>query len=395
VSRGNNDQLRERVIACCLELIRTPSPSGDERAAAAVAEAWMNRLGYDRVWIDDHGSVVGQVVGTGGAGPHLLFDGHLDTVSVTSEDLWRYPPFAGEIANGAIWGLGAADMKGPLAAMLCSVAAVPRESFRGTITVTSSVAEEHLEGAALAAILDALADREPVDMVVIGEGTRNEVGVAQKGRAGISITAAGRSAHSSTPGKGVNAVYSMVEAITRIRALPVHDDPILGPALMELTEIVSAPRPGSGMIPNSCTTIWDRRIVRGESADSVLAELREGVADIPGIEVTFEAASMRSWTGSTLRLPASFHAAWETDPECRLVEAAVGAAAAAGGEATTRALPYCTNGSVCAAERTLPTIILGPSDPALFHVVDEHIAIADLQRGTTIYTGLIERLLGC
>lgn len=354
----------------------------------------MHRLGYDRVWVDAHGSVVGQVVGTGGDGPHLLFDGHLDTVPVTSEELWRHPPYGGEIADGAVWGLGAADMKGPLAAMLCAAAALSRESLRGTVTVSASVAEEHLEGAALAAIVDAFAENRPVDMVVIGEGTGHEIGIAQKGRAGIAVTAAGRSAHSSTPGEGVNAVYSMITAITRIRALPLRDDPVLGPAVMELTEIVSAPRPGSGMIPNRCTAIWDRRIVRGESADTVLGGLRDAVADIPGVEVALETASMQSWTGSTLSLPASFHAAWETDPRCPLVEAALGAVAAAGGEAVTRSLPYCTNGSVCAADRKLPTIILGPSDPALFHVVDEHIAIADLQRGSAVYSGLIERLLG-
>lgn len=388
------DRLRQRVVDCCRELIRTPSPSGDEGAAARVAEAWLRRLGYDRVWVDRHGSVVGQIIGTAGAGPHLLLDGHLDTVPATNEHLWRHPPFAAEIDDGAVWGLGAADMKGPLAAMLCAAADVPRERLHGTVTVSCSVAEERLEGAALAAIVDALDEPARVDMVVIGEGTGHQVGVAQKGRAGITVTTTGRSAHSSTPGEGVNAVYAMVDAVARIRAVPLGDDPMLGPALMELTEIVSAPRPGSGMIPNRCTSTWDRRVVRGETAETVLAGLRDAVADVPGAEVAFESAALQSWTGSTLSLPASFHAAWETDPGCRLVEAALGAVAAAGGRAATRVLPYCTNGSVCAADRKLPTIILGPSDPALFHVVDEHITVADLERGRAIYAGLIERVLG-
>ena len=353
----------------------------------------MHRLGYDHVSVDRHGSVIGQVVGTAGPGPHLLFDGHLDTVPATSEHLWRHPPLGAEIADETVWGLGAADMKGPLAAMLCAAADVPRDRLHGTVTVSCSVAEERLEGAALAAIVDAFDDTAPVDMVVIGEGTEHQVGVAQKGRAGITVTTTGRSAHSSTPGEGVNAVYAMVDAVARIRATPLINDPVLGPAVMELTEIVSAPRPGSGMIPNRCTSIWDRRVVRGETADTVLGELRAAVACVPGAEVAFEAAAVRSWTGSTLSLPASFHAAWEVDPRCRLVEAALEAVAATGGRPATRALPYSTNGSVCAAERQLPTIILGPSDPALFHVVDEHITVADLERGCAIYSGLIERVL--
>ncbi|MEX1297164.1 MAG: M20/M25/M40 family metallo-hydrolase [Candidatus Limnocylindrales bacterium] len=382
------DELRRQVVACGRELIRAPSPSGEEGAAAEVVRRWMERLGFDRVWTDEHGSVVGQIEGWASDGPALWFDGHLDTVPVASPELWRHDPFGGEVENGALWGRGAADMKGAVAAMLLAAASIPRGRITGSVTVSASVAEERLEGAALAALIE---DRPP-DFLVIGEGTRNRVGIGQKGRAGIRVTSRGLCAHSSTPAAGRNAVYAMVAAINKFRSVPLPEDPLLGPALLELTEIVSEPRPSSGLVPDGCTTRWDRRLVRGETADSILATLNAAVEDVEGTTVELEEARFPSYTGSTLTLPADVHVAWDTPAESPLVRAAAAAVGDAGGEADAIVLPYCTNGSVAAA-RGVPTIILGPTDPTLFHVVDEHALIADLVLGVQIYRLLALDLL--
>jgi putative selenium metabolism hydrolase len=330
---------------------------------------------------------VGQIVGRRDDRPRLLFDGHLDTVPVTSPERWSHDPLAADLADGAVWGRGAADMKGPLAAMLCAAAFTPREQLGGTVTVSASVAEETLEGAALRAIIE----QNPVEMVVIGESTRMQVGVVQKGRAGVRIITRGRPAHSSAPDQGDNAVYSMLEAVRRVREIPLPRDDLLGPAMMELVEIVSSPFPGSSIVPDRCTTRWDRRLVRGETREEVLDRLNGALEGLPA-EIGCGGRAVRCYTGTTLQKETDFHPAWETPRSSPLVQAALSAIAAAGIEARTCSIPFCTNGSACAGDLQLPTIVLGPGDPAQFHVVDEHIAIEDLASGAAVFAGIIHRL---
>src|SRR4030042_7077158 len=132
------DAQQEQVITLTCELVRAESRSGQERQAVETAARWMRALGYDEVWIDEYGSVIGRRQGSG-PGKNLHFDGHIDIVTATAPESWRYPPFSGQLAAGRIWGRGATDMKGPLAAMICALAFLPREAFRGTLTMSASV----------------------------------------------------------------------------------------------------------------------------------------------------------------------------------------------------------------------------------------------------------------
>src|SRR5438128_6233426 len=106
----------EEVVALCRDLVRAPGVAGQEAAAAAVVRAWMERLGYDEVWVDACGNVVGRLAPRHGLdGGTLLFDGHMDTVAAMPAD-WQHDPFGAELVGGRIYGRGALDMKGPLAA---------------------------------------------------------------------------------------------------------------------------------------------------------------------------------------------------------------------------------------------------------------------------------------
>ncbi|HEU4324191.1 MAG TPA: YgeY family selenium metabolism-linked hydrolase [Roseiflexaceae bacterium] len=378
---------RALLIDCCRELVRIQSLPGSEGAAAELSASWMRRLGYDSVEVDEYGSVVGRIAGAAGPGPRLHFDGHLDTVPATDRDAWRHDPFAADLADGAIWGRGAADMKGPLAAMICAAAWTPRERLRGSLTVSASVAEEVFEGAALQAILA----RYPADMVVIGEPTLLRAGIGQKGRAGIRVTAQGRLAHSSAPQEGDNAVYRMLDAVARLRALAPPEDALLGPGLMELVEIVSSPFPGTGMVPDRCDARWDRRLVRGETRAGVLEGLRAALAGLPQVEVSFLEVVTHCYTGATLR-GEDFHPAWELPADSPLAQAALAAVERAGLAPSVWTAPYCTNGSRAAVDLGLPTIIIGPGDPAVLHVADEHITLDQLERGAAVYAGMIAAL---
>ena len=108
------------VVELCREFVRIPSLSGQEGELAAVVATRMRALGFS-VEIDAFGNVLGLRSGTR-PGPTLILDAHLDTVPVTHASAWLHEPFGAEMDQGRLWGRGAADTKGSLAAMLCAVA---------------------------------------------------------------------------------------------------------------------------------------------------------------------------------------------------------------------------------------------------------------------------------
>lgn len=377
---------RDQVIDCCRELVGAQSLAGREREAAAVVERWMRVLGYDAIEVDQYGSVIGRINGAT-PGPRLHFDGHIDTVPATALEQWSHDPFAADLVDDKIWGRGSTDMKGPVAAMVCAAAFVPREQLRGTISVSASVAEEELEGPALNVILR----ERPADMVVICEPTLLRVGIGQRGRAGIRITTYGTPAHSSVPHLGDNAVYRMFEASRRLRAVTPPTDPLLGQGIMELVEIVSSPYPGTSIVPDRCTVRWDRRLVRGETRASVLDALRTELEGLDHVEVAYLDVAVPCYTGATL-VSDDFHPAWEVPTSSPLVQAAAAAISAQGRDPQLHAVQFCTNGSGSAGELGIPTVVLGPGDPLQAHVIDEHISVEQLIDGTRAYMHLIGTL---
>jgi len=339
----------------------------------------MRDLNFDDVRVDAFGSVIGVRRGAR-PGKTILFDAHLDVVAVTNRDAWTRDPFGGELANGKIFGRGACDDKGPLAAMLCAAASVPRDELAGQIIVSASVCEENLTGGALAPILD---QHQP-DVVIIGEPTELKLGIAQKGRAGIVVHAHGKSAHTSRPELGENAVYKMLEVVNRMRALPLPGDLDLGRAIIELTEIVSEPRPGAGFVPHTCHARFVERMLPGESRTSVLEKWRGVCDEIPGIAIEFEELEQRCYTGATLAMQ-DFIAGWRAEETWveKLRQAL---------SIETFAAPFGTNASVSAA-RGIPTLILGPGSIEQAHVVDEWMAVEELLAGERTYRNLIQRLM--
>jgi acetylornithine deacetylase/succinyl-diaminopimelate desuccinylase-like protein len=126
-------------------LVQLPSEAGREKEVADLLLKRMPALGYEKVTVDENGSVVGVINGAR-PGPTLLFDGHIDTVGVAPGVPWRHGPFSGEIVEGKLYGRGATDMKGAVAAMIVAGAAVAQRRLAGRVVVSASVMEEVLEG---------------------------------------------------------------------------------------------------------------------------------------------------------------------------------------------------------------------------------------------------------
>ena len=226
------------------EMIRINSPSGEEADAARLIQQKMEALDYDEVQVDSAGNVIASRRGLR-EGPVILFDGHMDVVPVTNPKEWQCSPFSAEIMDGKIWGRGATDMKGPLAAAIIALGRIPADQFCGTLVVSASVGEEIHEGGAIAKVIEEV---KP-DFVIICEPSECSVITGQKGRAGIWVEVTGISAHSSSPQLGENAIYKSQPVIKRLREMNLPSGPVLGNGIMELIDAISSPYPSQSTVP--------------------------------------------------------------------------------------------------------------------------------------------------
>lgn len=373
-------------IAFLQQLVRVPSLGGNLSAIADVVEEKMRALDFDTVWRDPVGNVIAGKQGHA-PGPRLLFDAHMDVVQTGSPENWQRPPFSGEISAGRLWGRGATDTKASLAGMVVGLGRLPRQSFRGTLFVTGSLEEETLEGAALSSVLDEVRP----DGVVVGEPTDCRLAIGHKGRCRLVFTFEGRSAHTSSPEQGENAIRKMALAARRFEEVPLPSDPLLGNGVMEPIIVTSSPNPNASTIPDLCRLIYDRRLVRGEDRDSTLAMYRTALADLSGWSVDYEELEIISYTGWTYRTP-DFHPAWAAEPESEWVRLALEGLQQAGLPPAAYTAPYCTNATVSAGERGIPSVVFGPSSITLAHITDEYIELEELRRGLRGFVGLAQSL---
>ncbi len=362
---------------------------------ARLLQKTMQDYGFDEVTIDRYGSVLGCIRGRR-PGRRVLMDGHIDTVDVSDRSRWTHDPYGAEIADGKLYGRGASDMKGSVAAMVSAAAHYAEDTgrdFAGAIYVSCSVHEECFEGVSTRAISEAARP----DCVIIGEATSTTLKIGQRGRAEVVLETVGRTCHSSNPEAGVNAVYHMAALIDEIRQLPVASHPVLGKGILELTDIISSPYPGASVVPGLCRVTWDRRTLVGETEESVLAPVREAIARvqarIPELQARVYLAEGREtcWTGETIAAK-RFFPAWlleEQDPFVQKVQAGL---RKAGIDAPISHFSFCTNGSHFCGEKGIPTIGFGPSLERLAHVVDEYIEVEQLLQACKGFYGILSEL---
>lgn len=378
-------------------MLAVRSYSTQETAVGKVFAEELATLGFD-VEHDGWGNVIGTL--RLGPGPTVLLDGHLDTVEVTDPAHWTRNPL-GELDDGRIYGRGAVDMKGPLAACAYGAASLARENaetLSGTIVVTGSVAEELAEGPALTHIIEGLAaEGNAPDVVVICEPSANQLMLGQRGRAEIVIEILGVPCHSAYPEAGVNAAEVMADVITALRGLEPQPHPELGRGILALTDLKSFPYPSQSMVPDRCLATFDRRTLTGESAEDVLSAVRRVAEETAGrrgaaARVSLAQAKFTTATGVDVGLDV-FAPAWLMP-----VDSPSAAAAAAGLHDTGLGTEpgyykFCTNGSASAGKLLIPTLGYGPGDPDQAHTVDESISVDDLRRGARGYAAIIGALL--
>lgn len=386
----------ESLISLCQSLIRAGTLSGKEEPVAQLMIQYFRDHDFDDVQTDIYGNVIGCIKGNR-PGKKLLFDAHMDTVPVSDPSAWTVDPFGGEIKDGKLFGRGATDMKGSLAAMMCAAAAFANDTqkdFAGEIYVAGVVHEECFEGVASREISKAV---QP-DYVVIGEASDLNLKIGQRGRAEIVLETFGKPAHSANPEKGLNAVYKMADVIQAVKTLIPTEHPVLGKGILELTDIKSSPYPGASVVPEYCRCTYDRRLLVGETKESVLAPI-QALLDRMALEdpalrakVSYAVGEETCYTGEKIH-GERFFPGWLFDREDDFVKAVYEQLKADGFTPEITKYNFCTNASHYAGEAGIPTMGMGPSNESLAHVVDEYVELDQLTGVFGSFQSIMKALL--
>jgi acetylornithine deacetylase/succinyl-diaminopimelate desuccinylase len=313
-------------------------------------------------------------------GPVLMFNAHLDTV----------PPYdmpdalTPRVADGRLWGRGAADMKGALAAMIAVVErlAAPDVTFAGELLLTGVAGEENGSPGTRALVEAGVR----ADFAVVGEPTLLRVGRAHKGAMWAEATFRGVATHGSVPHLGVNAIHHAARFVTAVErdlvpALDRRRHRLLGPATVNVGVVAGGDRPP--MVPASCVVQLDRRWLPGERHDEVLAELR-AVADRlreadPRVDATVtEMPGTATFVHAPLDCPADH-------PYLRML-------CAAAPDPEPVGLQFWTDAALLAASGT-PAAVCGPGDIAQAHSLAEWVAVDQLGDAARVYFAMAARML--
>jgi succinyl-diaminopimelate desuccinylase len=373
------------LIAFTQRLIQTPSMSGQEGDVAALVRAEMERLGYDEVWIDRAGNVVGRLVG--GDGPSLMFNGHIDHVDAGDPARWRHPPFGAEIHDGEMWGRATVDMKGALAAMVYAGGLVKKLGVTPPAGLyVAGVVQEEVGGLGSRHLSRTL----PVARVVIGEASANHLRRGHRGRVELRAHFEGRSVHASMPELGVNPHFSMARFVAGLRDLEMPTDPVYGASTVAPTHVSSEPE-SANVTPAALHLVLDWRNIPGESTEDVVAKL-EGF--LPGTlepgcagRIEVSSRSLVTYRGLEMTYPDAFPSYTTAADDPWLLAAQATLAEVLGRDVEIGTWRFATDGGHFAAEGA--TVIgFGPGDDAIVHTVEERLPIDDLVESVVGYVAL-------
>lgn len=372
------DLLRALVAVPSVSPGMDASSPGEGALGDLVAE-WAGSEGFAACVQEVHPGRNNVLIDLGREGlPTLALVTHLDTVPLGN---LSERAGTGAVEGGRVYGRGACDAKGSLAAMLTALR-VLREQ-RGDLKVNVQVAamadEEHTFHGVLEYIRRFTPESRPI-AAIVGEPTRLEVVRAHKGVLRFRLETIGRAAHSARPDEGINAIDQMTVVLGALRAgfaaeMPTPH-PLLGGATFTVTQIEGGIAPN--VVPERCAVVIDRRLLPGEAAPAVLAWVDRQIDLLCRADRQLHVERHE---------PFVVDDALETAPEAPLVQAALAARSALLGPSRAIGVPFGTDGSKLAARAGIPTIVLGPGDIAQAHTADEWIEVEQLVQAVSLYVG--------
>ena len=387
---------REDIITFLREIVAIPSMDSDIEEVGRRVGQEMTRLGFDSVYVDRYGSIVGKI----GDGPiTLLYDSHLDTVGIGNPDQWRWDPFEGKVEDGKLYARGALDEKGSTPGMIYGLA-IARDLglLDGYTAYYLGNIEEWCDGIACQAFVEW--EGVTPDFVVIGEPTKMNVYRGHKGRVELEVVAKGTSAHAASNYMGDNAIYKMLPVIAGIRdmdaTLPGHE--FLGEGHITVTRISSI-APSDNAVPDECRIFIDRRVTFGESPETVIAAIEQIIPAETREDFTIEELvyDEPSHTGAVF-IYDKYFPAWALEETDDFVVAGKETIQSLWGrEEPAGKWDFSTNGNYWRGKAGIPSIGFGPGDEVYAHSVDEHVPLDDVVGATSFYAllpAMLKKTLG-
>jgi acetylornithine deacetylase len=353
--------LRELIAIDSVNPSLVAGAAGETQIAGAVA-AHMRGLGLD-VELQEvtagRPNVIGVLDGVE-RGRSLMLCGHLDTVGVEG----MRDPFAPIERDGRLYGRGAQDMKGGVAAMIDAARVVRDRGFpRGRLIVAAVVDEEYASIGA-----DALVTAWTADAAVVTEPTDLQIGIGHKGFAWAEIETRGRAAHGSRPMDGRDAILRMGRVLNYLERLdrelqsrPPH--PLMATASLHASLIEGGRELSS--YPDRCRLQLERRTIVGENVDTFRAELEEILARLHAEDREFEAAVTMMFSRPPYQVPAAHE-----------LPRALAQAAAAPGATRSVGMSFWTDAAILGTAG-IPTVLFGPSGAGL-HSTEEYVELSSV-----------------
>ncbi|MBW4085769.1 M20 family metallopeptidase [Paenibacillus sp. S150] len=314
-------------------------------------------------------------------GPVLLLEAHMDTVQITGMTI---DPYAGSVIDGKLYGRGACDTKGSLAAMLVAMGTLGRSGLALPVGVhLAAVVDEEYRYKGVSRLAEAISSGGLGYLgAIVGEPTGLHRVIAHKGCVRFYIDVHGRPGHSSEPDKGVNAIEQMAEVIRCLKEeiapsyLRQHH-PLLGAPTHCISEITGGAAPNT--IPGSCRITIDRRTVPGEEPLEVWQGFRERLRELermtPGLRLTVQEPFIIDYAMET----SAGH------PLVRQLAAAVGGYAAGRGE---HGAAYGTDASKL-ARVSVPSVVFGPGGIGQAHTANEWVLLHEVESAASALADLV------
>lgn len=368
------------VISLLSGLVKIPSICGEEAKIADFIAGWLRANGLPAEMLEvkpNRPDVISRLKGRE-AGPHILLNGHMDTVSVGAG--WTHDPFGAEVEDGKMYGRGTIDMKAGLACILSAAAACKAEGLpkRGELIVTAVVDEEAYDWGTYSLIQKGITDS--VDFALISEATDLKVVTSHAGRAVFEVEVHGRAAHSSHPELGVNAIEKAGQLLNALPNLsgPVH--PKMGRSKVNTLRIEGGQEEVM-LVPDNCRIVIDRCLVPGYSSKAALEDLKQL---IKGIGVNAEARFLARETPfcDPFELP-------DDNPHVQLVAKAASEVLGKVPEIDFHDGPC--DSCILVNQGKVPTVEFGPSGGRL-HESDEFVDIESVKKTTEVYKTVIRTL---
>lgn len=373
----------EKTLALCCELIRHPSVTPDDAGCQTLMMDRLAALGFSCTALR-FGEVDNFWAERGTDGPILMFAGHTDVVPTGPVEQWNSPPFEPTLVEGSLYGRGAADMKGSLAAMVVAceefVAQHPDHPGRIGFLITSDEEGDAIDGTVK--VMDYLQQQgKSIDWCLVGEPSSTAslgdvIKNGRRGSLGAVLTVKGIQGHIAYPHLADNPIHRALPALAELTA-QVWDqgNKFFPPTSLQISNING----GTGVtnvIPGTLQVLFNFRFST-EVTDAVLRERTQAILDAHALDYDIK----WSLSGQPFLTPSG-----------ELVEAAIGSIEAVTGLATELSTSGGTSDGRFIAPSGAQVVEVGPINASI-HKLNENVLAADLPRLADIYRGILERLL--